>query len=736
MDTDEKSKPDQIIFFKELIEKIVSYGGEDNAFEPLAEICGAFSMDAGFIYLKDPLKGTAFYKKFQTGSADELADAIELPLCRGLEGHISADCTCAEPHPGASVEAYLAKFWGASRLAVLPVFEKGRIVGFVGVLSRNSIGVESEAEKDSLILALALIVGNARAEYYKRQQNYARDSLAKAIDNTGVDIYVTDFYTDEILYVNRSMALPYGGVEAMIGKKCYLTLYENRRAECEFCPKYKLIDENGNPTKLYSWDYQRPFDGAWFRVFSAAFKWEEDRLAHIITSTNITENKRNEFLVEKMALFDALTNIPNRRSFERIFQRLVDKAISGDSPGYVLFIDLDNFKHINDAFGHEKGDELLICVARYLDGFSGAHQQVYRYGGDEFIILVEDQDREAVGDLVDSFLTRFAEPWDLGGLEYFCTASIGAASFPSDGVTYDVLLNAADKAMYEAKKQGKSMAVFSQGGAERRPEAMEFEFALRRAVLDGCGEFEVLFHPIVDIHTGRWAGVEALARWNSQVYGTVGPDRFIPVCEKLGLIFDIEKWLFASAIGEVASWTPEPVDLFLSFNVSALEFCGDGFADYLLSVADEKGYPHRRLMLEIAESPRDLNLKIADIKNRLDCLRGQGVAVALDGFGIGYDSLERIQELPVDFIKIDRKFVTDAADDERKIAIVQAIVILARAARAKVCAEGVERAEHLDCLKRVGCDYVQGRYYHRPASGPEILDALNANRAQLEGLAG
>ena len=689
----------------------------------------ALGFDIGFCYTGNQALGDEFYLLDSFGDMALRGEIEKSRLSNAARRGYGDLIACLEG------EVFVGGVEADVALAAFPIFDEDCLIGVVGLASSTGA---CPNDRDYLLarIALSLIGADVRSRYDRQRRDHFRNSLERAVDSAGVDIYVVDFYTHEILYMNKSMAAPYGTPEELLGRRCYEVLYQNRFEECDFCPKKKLIDENGNPTRLYSWDYQRPFDGSWFRVFSAAFKWEGDKLAHVITSTNITENKNNELLIEKMAMFDALTSVPNRRSFEINFQRMIDAALRENKTGFILFVDLDNFKHINDAFGHEKGDELLICVAGYLDSFSSEHQQVYRYGGDEFIILIEDQDREAVRDLVDSFLLRFAEPWDLDGLEYFCTASIGAASFPFDGVTYDVLLNAADKAMYEAKKQGKSTAVFSQGGAERRPEAMEFEFALRRAVLDGCGEFEVLFHPIVDIHTGRWAGVEALARWNSQIYGTVGPDRFIPVCEKLGLIFDIEKWLLASAIGEVASWTSKPADLFLSFNVSAMEFCGDGFADYLLSVADEKGYPHRRLMLEIAESPPDLNLRIADIKNRLDYLRGRGVAVALDGFGIGYDSLERVQELPVDFIKIDRKFVTDAAEDERKIAIVQAIVILARAAQAKVCAEGVERAEHLDCLKRVGCDYVQGRYYHRPASGPEILDALNANREQLESLTG
>lgn len=710
----------------------IEIADRDSNYAILKTVCQYLLLDGAFIYMRNYSKGIALYLQTEVKLSPDVyfPEEIDRNIVNMERLICSEDVTTRE-----SLESDLTVFLSLSmpelknssdRVVALPITEGERTIGIVGVLSlSNEITNVVDNERAALMMILALVMGNIKTSYFRDQRLYVRESLERAIDNTGVDIYVTDFFSHEILYVNKSMAAPYGGSECMLGKKCYLTLYDDKRGECDYCPKWKLLDEKGNPSKLYSWDYQRPFDGAWFRVFSAAFKWEEDRLALVVTSMNITENKNNEFLIEKMALYDALTNIPNRRSFERDFEKVIERSLINGTSGYVLFVDLDNFKYINDAFGHEKGDELLIKVARYLDGFSNKSQQAYRYGGDEFFVLVEEIELNSVTEFIEILISRFAKPWILGDLEYFCTASIGVAAFPRDGTTYDVLLNTADMAMYEAKKNGKASAYFSTGEGNRRSEYMEIEFALRRAILDGCNEFELRFHPIVDARDGRWAGAEALMRWNSPQFGVVYPDEFIPICEKLGLMFELEKWSLAASLKEVTSWELKRAeDFFISLNVSPLEFNDDSFSNYILNVLDEYRYPHSNLMLELIETKPKFNLEVKKIRNRLSALRDRNILIALDGFGIGNDSLTRIQEISVDFIKVDRKFISDFLGDDLKTAVVKAIIMLARAAHAKVCAEGVESEAHLRQLIEIGCDFVQGVYFSKPVTGKEFKALL------------
>lgn len=696
--------------------------------EIIEQLCLTLGFDAGFVYIHQ----TSQDKELRLQVCVEVRGAFHAPGeidCLALAG--TMEDFCQDDLFPAPLNARLAELFAQAdgtrpgMVLAVPFFEDDRIAGIAGVWATEPPAALSADERSFCGFMLVLATKDMQVHYNKQRKRDFMESLERAIDNTGVDIYVTDYHTDDILYINKSMAAPYGKPEELLGKKCYLTLYKDKKEACSFCPKQKLIDENGNPTKVYSWDYQRPFDGVWFRVFSAAFRWEEGRLAHVITSTDITESKRNESLVEHMAFYDTLTMVPNRRAFNRDFNDLIRRSQERSQTGFILFLDLDNFKHINDAFGHEKGDQLLKAVGAYLQMLSNELQQVYRYGGDEFIILMEDIAQEAVEEFAMLLLYRFTESWDLDGLEYFCTVSIGVASFPADGVTYDVLLNAADQAMYEAKKLGKSTVAFSRGGLAKPSDTMEMEFALRRAVLDGCNGFEVLYHPVVDIRSGCWVGLEALIRWNSPQYGEVLPDVFIPMCEKLGLIYDLERWVVTTALEDVVSW-PVRVskNFFVSFNVSAIEFINDAFTEFLLSLMDFGTTV--RLMLEVAESSPHFNLKIAEIRPRLNRLREKGVLVALDGFGIGHNSLERIQKLQIDFIKIDRKFVTDCMDDEIKVAVVKSIIMLARAAHAEVCAEGAESPEHLKMLESIGCNYVQGRYFLKPSKGRALFDAMAA----------
>ncbi len=703
------------------------------------ELCGFLGYDAGFFYLGDPDLGKTLFLRGSaapSGVPDFLPETIEwegdaLQVTGATRGEIARRLD--EKLSMLFLERRAPSLRERATVRSLPVVEDARLVGIVGVVSFGAPSLNDAHDVETLTTAVLSLVASDIYARYNHKGRFLSHFLEHAIDNTGVDIYIVDYHTCDILYMNRSMAAPYGTPEELFGQKCYRVLYQDKTEPCDFCPKRMLLDEEGNPTKLYSWDYQRPFDGSWFRVFSAAFRWEDNRLAHVITSMNITEDKRNKYLIERMALFDALTDIPNRRAFERDFERVVEQSVRENKPGFILFLDLDNFKHINDAFGHEKGDALLQTVAAYLDNFSNEHRKVYRYGGDEFILLIGDVEFEAVTALVSLFLSRFSEPWPLGGLEYFCTVSIGVASYPVDGVTYDTLLNAADRAMYEAKKKGKSAVAYAQRDNNRGAKQLEMEFALRRAIMDGCGEFEVLYHPFVDVKTGGWCGVEALARWNSNVYGVVEPETFIPMCERLGLIFDLERWLLAAAIGEVAAWRDRlPPDFFLSLNVSVMEFLSDGFRDFIAEKTNAFGYPGERLMLEVVESASGAHRWSAEVKEGVASLRSQGILVALDGFGIGNNSLERIQESEVDFIKIDRKFVTDFMDDNIRVAVVKAIVMLARAANAKVCAEGVETAEHVVLLKSIGCDYVQGRMFSKPKKGPQILSAILSHNTDLK----
>jgi diguanylate cyclase (GGDEF)-like protein len=275
------------------------------------------------------------------------------------------------------------------------------------------------------------------------------------IDKAGLEIYVNDFYTHEILFINESLATHKGGAEKLLGMPCWKVLYPSRKEECEFCPKARLIDEQGNPAQVYTWDLQRPSDGAWFRMVSAAIKWIDGRLAHVVSSINITENKYNEMLVRRLAEIDALTSLPNRGKLVEDLNTILEQSAGDACRGYLLFMDLDDFKKANDTYGHLAGDALLRQIGHFLVNESATLGAAYRYGGDEFVILALGKSEEDLDRIRDLLLNRFSREWHIEDNAIFCGVSIGAAEILRDSKTAEGLIYAADMAMYEVKKDRK-----------------------------------------------------------------------------------------------------------------------------------------------------------------------------------------------------------------------------------------------------------------------------------------
>lgn len=331
--------------------------------------------------------------------------------------------------------------------------ENGLVYGLIALCNTQEKSLMEEAAKNSLSTALLTVAQNITIRNYQNRLRFAKTALEGIMDNTGIDIYVNDFYAHDILYVNESMAKLYGGKDKFDGKKCWQVLFPGSEGQCEFCPQKKLIDEDGNPTKVYTWDYKRALDGAWFRVFSAAFNWADGRLAHVVSSVDITDNKRNEELIHYMAHYDALTNLPNRRMLVSDCERRINQK--SEKLAYILFFDIDGFKNINDSFGHDAGDELLIELGVFFTGIPMLKNLTYRNGGDEFVAMLQESITEdQICELATFIQARFREPWKLKNQSVMCGISIGAAKYPEDGTTAEELLRKADQAMYRVKKGG------------------------------------------------------------------------------------------------------------------------------------------------------------------------------------------------------------------------------------------------------------------------------------------
>lgn len=379
----------------------------------LAELCSAFDFDGGLIYELDQynhlhLKERCLRKELPLRGSFPI-DAVDAAYRSYLAQETFVWLEGGQKNSAA--ENALLELFAAQSLVVASVVDETlQIYGLLVFVQQSARPVPPAGTQQLLKTVLSMFGRYIGVRVYQNKLTFAKNSLESILDNTGIDIYVNDFHTHDILYANRSMAAPYGGISQFLGRKCWEVLFPGQNGPCAFCPQQKLIDENGEPTKIYSWDYQRPFDGSWFRVFSAAFRWVDGRLAHVVSSADITDNKRNEALVEYLANYDSLTNLPNRRMLVKECERRIDKTQEGGE-GYLLFFDIDGFKKINDTFGHEAGDEFLVQLGQFFPVSRCCMTLFTATGGDEFIAIIDGDKTEAnIRNLASFIHRRFASP--------------------------------------------------------------------------------------------------------------------------------------------------------------------------------------------------------------------------------------------------------------------------------------------------------------------------------------
>ena len=440
---------------------------------------------------------------------------------------------------------------------------------------------------------------------------------------------------------------------------------------------------------------------------------------------DITERKEVESQIERLAFYDVLTGLPNRRMLVDRLQRAMAAVGRSGAQGALLFIDLDNFKDLNDTLGHDTGDQLLVQVAQRLKTCVREADTVSRFGGDEFVVLLEGLSADgphasAEAALVASHIaTTLGKPYALGETSHHSTPSIGIALFGQQTGSVDELLKHADLAMYQAKAAGRNTQRFfdpdMQAAVSNRA-ALEAD--LRRGLQEN--ELVLYYQPIVD-GKGRLLGAEALVRWNHPRRGLVSPVEFIPLAEQTGLILPLGHWVLEAACAQLVAWSRSSLtrQFFLSVNVSVRQFRQPDFVERMLGIVHKTGANPERLKLELTES-----LLLADVEDviaRMEYLRRYGVGFSLDDFGTGYSSLSYLKRLPLDQIKIDQGFVRDLQTDPNDAAIVRTILALAHSLDLAVVAEGVETTGQLEFLQRHGCQAFQGFLFGRPMP-PEVLE--------------
>ena len=435
----------------------------------------------------------------------------------------------------------------------------------------------------------------------------------------------------------------------------------------------------------------------------------EGRRALLVAATDVTARRKAQARLLQAAFYDPLTGLPNRALFKDRLEVAFARAKGREAAKFaVLFLDLDRFKLVNDSLGHRAGDELLVQIARRLESCRRAGDTVARLGGDEFTLLVEGVGNEEDAIVVAERVHRaLAPPFVLEGHEVFAGASIGIALGGPATERVEHLLRDADTAMYRAKVRGCRHAVFDSSMHERAMAALRVENELRRAL--ERGELRVHYQPIVELATGRTLGVEALVRWEHRERGLVPPTEFIPLAEETGLVVPLGRWVLEEACHALSVL---PASITLSVNLSGRQLLQQEFGQDLAEMLSRAQVDPARLRLELTESMLIGNGAAAI--QALEKLRQIGVRLCIDDFGTGYSSLSYLHELPIDALKIDRSFIGAMGEDERKIKIVQSILLLGKGLGIEVVAEGVETREQADALRRLGCERAQGYFFARP----------------------
>ncbi|WP_432663877.1 EAL domain-containing protein [Wukongibacter baidiensis] len=443
------------------------------------------------------------------------------------------------------------------------------------------------------------------------------------------------------------------------------------------------------------------------------------------TIKNINDRKRWEEKIYSMAYYDPLTNLPNRVLFEEKLNYALMASKENLGKGAVFFIDLDNFKNINDTLGHEFGDNLIIKVGNELQSCVEEQGVVTRFGGDEFLILQSEiSSSNDATDLANKILNIFNKPWIIGEHQIYTTASIGIAVFPEDGIDVNEILKNADTAMYKAKGSGKNKFQFFQ-------RLMSFEIlrkteisnALRNALKNN--EFELYYQPLLELKTGKIGSFEALIRWNHPEWGFVPPNEFIPIAEETGLIIPIGEWVLRTACKQNKEWKDRGYSYnSIAVNVSAVQLQQRNFLCSIKEILEECNLEPQFLELEITES---VLMKYIDWNiETLSGLQNMGVKIAIDDFGTGYSSLNYLKSLPIDSVKIDKSFIDGICMSANEESIVEGIILLAHKMQLEVVAEGVEVKEQLEILGEKRCDKIQGYYISKPYPAEEIEKLINS----------
>lgn len=450
---------------------------------------------------------------------------------------------------------------------------------------------------------------------------------------------------------------------------------------------------------------------------------------YVSIGTDIEERKRYEERVKYLAFYDPLTGLPNRAMFENeVNKHLTNK----DSEFIIAYIDIDNFKNINDSLGHHVGDLFLQYLANCLRDEIKEPDFVARLGGDEFAILYSDETKDTVLRRLESVNRNISKTWTIENSQFYITMSIGVVSCPEHGDNASALLKNADIAMYEAKRSGKNRAFFYKEDIEEQNSWHIKMINNLQYAIEG-EQFILVFQPQFNLVTGGITGMEALVRWNHPDDGVISPGVFIPLAEQTGQIYSLERWIFKKALQQKAEWEKQGYsELILSINLSTKTLTSKLNFEELETILAGASVDYSNIVIEITETAGISEVGI--VINHLERLKRLGIKIALDDFGTGYSSLNYLKKFPIDIVKLDRSFINSIAEEGVDTLLIKNILALAHDLKYEVVAEGIETKEQLEYLRRFSCESGQGFLLSKPLSEENIRRLLQEKYTYTEGL--
>lgn len=575
---------------------------------------------------------------------------------------------------------------------------------------------ENLAKSDEELKAQYDILAKNRKLIEKNEERYRL--VSEASDDGFWDL---DLLTDELFFnVNLSEVL---GISISESRSYIYNLEKYIHPEDM---KYvrTIIDEIKSGIRdTYSIEYRtRKSNGnyKWLLAKGKVLKDKSNKSVRISGFHIDIENRKiQEEQIKTLAYFDNTTNLPNRAMFYNTMKSFLDSDKGEEKHGFVLYMDIDNFKIINDTFGHAFGDLILKKVANRLEKLEHIPKCVFRLSGDEFIVILPNYSEDSSKQVANKIQHIMSRPFIIEENEIQISMSIGLVFYPKDGNSAGELLRKADLAMYKAKELGKNQyKLYEESLEDEITDRLLLENHLRNAL--GRGEFVLNYQPQIDSLSGDVVGFEALIRWYSPEYGFVSPVVFIPIAEEVGLINKIGEWIlkeaceFSLKINEMYKR-----EIIVSINISPIQLNQDNFIDIVKKAIMSTNADPKLVGIEITETSLMTNFE--ENSNKLEQLRLLGITISLDDFGTGYSSLNYLMMLPIHIIKIDRSFIVNMIDVKKGISIIESIINLAHSMELKVTAEGVETEEQLDILKCLKCDFIQGYIFGKPADEEESM---------------